>query len=573
MKTISATIIGFALALSALAEQPKVSPDPVLVALKDRLEHEFQKLDPKPTFEFPDSCGGRTLAVRFKTRNYVVHPRKPKGSFVETTVKREGPTYQGFYLRIHVQQLGEVNQLCVPQVVREPYWDMYLDVYPVKNTQKQLYFCLFYNKGTDKALLDQIKKVAEQTDAGKIKETFHFLGKPGDPFSERIAKLDAERTRLTVLVPGKDQYNLFCGKFDLGRLPHPHDVRISREKMSAVLRVLAESGNYDWKPMTAVGYPGSETALLLYGLSAQDHFQCSLGRGTESVKSLERLISPLKGRARRILQQAVTSLKNAPVRSDTKAPAAETAGAAAQPTAGFRLLSAQGKPILTDADIVAYSWPTHTLILKPGVVTKLKAELMSKLSHSFPFKVEADGVICYQGVFTTSESSIPQSCAVINLNPIGKPPAERKDRLSITLGYPSEKFFRGKDPRGDPRIRAALVALGKLQDNDTKSSTAVFSQGEDRKPKNVTMTLARIADSERVDGKDYIFVINGVVAYRTLDGLKKYLKELPKGSTLTWAPGCGRMGGEPLLSSKEEMQKFKAFCESCGISFVLVPSG
>jgi hypothetical protein len=246
-----------------------------------------------------------------------------------------------------------------------------------------------------------------------------------------------------------------------------------------------------------------------------------------------------------------------------------------QPAASFRLLSAQGRPILTDVDIVGYSWPTHTLILRPGVVPKLKSELMGtgKLVLGYPFKVEANGVVCYQGVFTTSLSSASQSCAVIDLDPIGKTPAERKNQLSITLGYPSEKFFRGKDPRGDPQIRAALTALGKLKDSDTKSSTAVSSQGEDRKPENLTMTLARIADSEKVDRKDYIFIINGVVAFRTLDGLKKHIKQLPKGSTLTWAPGCCRIGGEPLLSSKDEMQNFKAFCESCGTSFVLVPSG
>ena len=100
-----------------------------------------------------------------------------------------------------------------------------------------------------------------------------------------------------------------------------------------------------------------------------------------------------------------------------------------------------------------------------------------------------------------------------------------------------------------------------------------FSRDKDLKPENLTMTLAWVADSERVAGKDYIFVIGGVVAYRTLDGLKKHIKELPKGSTLSWAPGCCRIGGEPLLSSEEEMRNFKAFCESCGIAFVLVPSG
>jgi len=85
------------------------------------------------------------------------------------------------------------------------------------------------------------------------------------------------------------------------------------------------------------------------------------------------------------------------------------------------------------------------------------------------------------------------------------------------------------------------------------------------------MTLAWIADAG--EPKQYVFVINGVVAYKTVAGLKKYLKDLPKDSTLTWSPGCCRIGNEPLLGSKEEMKKFKDFCESNSIKFILMPSG
>ncbi len=85
------------------------------------------------------------------------------------------------------------------------------------------------------------------------------------------------------------------------------------------------------------------------------------------------------------------------------------------------------------------------------------------------------------------------------------------------------------------------------------------------------MSLARVADAG--EPKQYIFVINGVVAYKTLEGLQKYLKDIPKGSSLTWAPGCCRIGNEPLLGFNEEMKRFKEFCESVGIKFNLVPSG
>jgi hypothetical protein len=85
------------------------------------------------------------------------------------------------------------------------------------------------------------------------------------------------------------------------------------------------------------------------------------------------------------------------------------------------------------------------------------------------------------------------------------------------------------------------------------------------------MTLAWVADAG--EPKQYIFVINGVVAYKTLERLQKYLKDIPKGSSLTWAPGCCLIGNEPLLGSNEEMKKFKEFCESVGIKFTLIPSG
>ena len=92
-----------------------------------------------------------------------------------------------------------------------------------------------------------------------------------------------------------------------------------------------------------------------------------------------------------------------------------------------------------------------------------------------------------------------------------------------------------------------------------------------RKPENLTMTLAWIADAG--EQGQFVFVVNGGLGFMTMDGLKNFLKNCPKDSTLTWAPSDCRMGGEPLLSSENEMKIFKEFCESTGIKFTLVPAG
>jgi hypothetical protein len=84
------------------------------------------------------------------------------------------------------------------------------------------------------------------------------------------------------------------------------------------------------------------------------------------------------------------------------------------------------------------------------------------------------------------------------------------------------------------------------------------------------MELAYIFDT---DSPEYIFVIGGVIGFKSVASLKKYLSILPPGSTLEWAPGCKRRSDEPLLSSEQEMEDFKAFCSEKNINFVLAPSG
>jgi fructose-1,6-bisphosphatase len=71
---------------------------------------------------------------------------------------------------------------------------------------------------------------------------------------------------------------------------------------------------------------------------------------------------------------------------------------------------------------------------------------------------------------------------------------------------------------------------------------------------------------------EFIFLV-GNVGFKSVDSLKKFVGDLPPGSILEWAPGCLRSGGEPLLSSPQDLEDFKAFCAAKKINFVLVPAG
>ena len=83
------------------------------------------------------------------------------------------------------------------------------------------------------------------------------------------------------------------------------------------------------------------------------------------------------------------------------------------------------------------------------------------------------------------------------------------------------------------------------------------------------MSLVYIFEGSQTE---YIFVV-GNSGFKSIQSLKKFLSNLPVGSILEFDPTCKRLGNEPLLSSQEEMEDFKKFCEDHNIDFRVRPSG
>jgi hypothetical protein len=152
--------------LPGAAQQLKAPPDPVLVSLQAKLERELQDLKLSPGFEVPASSAGKTLIMRYKTREYQVHPESKAGRLGPGLEGREGPDDEGILLQIHLEQHGEIHQAVVPQTRREPYWSTFLNVYPIAGTGKQIYLALSFRGGTDPQLIEKIKAFAKQQGKG-----------------------------------------------------------------------------------------------------------------------------------------------------------------------------------------------------------------------------------------------------------------------------------------------------------------------------------------------------------------------------------------------------------------------
>lgn len=91
----------------------------------------------------------------------------------------------------------------------------------------------------------------------------------------------------------------------------------------------------------------------------------------------------------------------------------------------------------------------------------------------------------------------------------------------------------------------------------------------DKRPVKFELQLIYIFEAHKTE---FIFAI-GQSGFKSVAALERYLDTWPPGSELRWSPGCERLGGEPLLSSEEDMKAFRVFLKERGIKFVLVPSG
>lgn len=162
-------LIGIAVLLASriFAENVERNSDPVLERVEQSLGSVLEVLDPQPSVEYKETSN--SLIVGYRTRTFIVHSGSKIGRFSEQAHETIGPDYDGFVLKVHVQEVGTVNQAETPQTIRQPYWKSDLDVTPITGTSEQIYWVLSYGSKPDIRVLSRIRNALrklEDTDAG-----------------------------------------------------------------------------------------------------------------------------------------------------------------------------------------------------------------------------------------------------------------------------------------------------------------------------------------------------------------------------------------------------------------------
>ncbi len=107
-----------------------------------------QELADLGAIEYHFENGERTLIVAFKTRTFMVHGSSMVGERSREAHEVIGPSYEGFLVRVHLQEQGEINQPVVPQTIREPYWNTDLNAYSLASGE-QVYVVTSYGSRLD----------------------------------------------------------------------------------------------------------------------------------------------------------------------------------------------------------------------------------------------------------------------------------------------------------------------------------------------------------------------------------------------------------------------------------------
>ena len=148
------------------------------------------------------------------------------------------------------------------------------------------------------------------------------------------------------------------------------------------------------------------------------------------------------------------------------------------PKKHFGRIKLQEEPIVSGDDIIAYNGDTHEMTLTSSAHNRLM-----NLDLRAPFVVCVGGERIYGGNFVSAFSSWIPDGAIISTPPDSSPYyksdnyttridffySSNRDFTLHLLNDETEKWFKGTDPRSDPKILHALEIAGKLKKNLRKT--------------------------------------------------------------------------------------------------------
>jgi hypothetical protein len=102
------------------------------------------------------SAKGAAFSAKFGTMMFTVHYRSMTGEVSKETRQEEGPNFRGFVLSVSLQNGRYEGQAMVPQALKEPYFETYIDAVPTEDAKGHFWIRFSYGSRTDSKLKEAI---------------------------------------------------------------------------------------------------------------------------------------------------------------------------------------------------------------------------------------------------------------------------------------------------------------------------------------------------------------------------------------------------------------------------------
>jgi hypothetical protein len=231
------------------------------------------------------------------------------------------------------------------------------------------------------------------------------------------------------------------------------------------------------------------------------------------------------------------------------------------------------KPIIATSDIISYNAPTHEITLTAGAFERITSLEVPVRGKSFVVCVDKKPI--YWGAFWTSLSSMSFDGVTI-WKLFG---TQQSNTIKLELGYPSQSFYNGEDPRGNPEIMQALEKTGKLITMLPHSMKGyeLYSWSQDGEwhftlitGTNRNKTLEEIiSPSNNVTADEWVQIhVVGVEA------IKGVISRIPQGEWVSWLDRLR----EPMTTSgvtfalpdAATVAAIEEYAQQCGLNFTAI---
>lgn len=236
------------------------------------------------------------------------------------------------------------------------------------------------------------------------------------------------------------------------------------------------------------------------------------------------------------------------------------------------------QPIISMKDIITYNAQTHEMKLTASAFERIYSLEVPVRGKSFMVCVDKKPI--YWGAFWTPVSSISFDGVTI-WKPFG---TQELKIITLELGYPSESFYKGEDPRNNPEVLKSLEQAGKLINKlsiteidklpRSMKGYELYSWMEDGQwhftlitGTNRTKTLEEIISEE-----DFISETGWVnVQVVGVEAIKVALSKLPQDEFVMWLTGVLEESEQTdikmQLPPTQTTNDIKEYAGQCGLDF------